>query len=210
MLGGRLLTSFRNRPLVFYLSPLTSHFLFGRKREGLCAAHGLAAQVEAVIGRCGVGGLGGGVLHLIGATRCHARGGDEREGARERRLDAIGHQIFVVLVEQRVVAPGCVRHRARIERIPLLGTRDGAAAAAPASATALRGTAADGDARAGDLDVAVVVAVYPLFGCAARGVGQHGTVADGDGARAPGIGVDGIVAVGVADGHAAVEVDATA
>ena len=96
-----------------------------------------------------------------------------------------------------------------MEVVALNSASDGVSAttAWPAAATALRAACADANARASDADVAVVVAVEAFLGAAFGGVGEHDTVAYGDGSCRACIRVDGIVAVAETHGHAAVEED---
>ena len=170
-----------------------------------------AAEIEAVPGGGGVGRCRGAIFHRVGASTDHALGCEQGEGTAAGALEAIGDEVVATVISQRIVAVGSVADAAGHEGIALLGIADGAAAAgatAPAtSAATLGGAGADTDACAGNLDVAVIVAVEAFLGRAFRGVGEDGAVADGDGSRGAGVAVHGVVAIAIAHGDAAIEDD---
>ena len=170
-----------------------------------------AAEIEAVPGGVGIGRCRGAIFHRVGASADHALGCKEGKGTAAGALEAVGDEVVATVICQRIVAVGGVADAAGHEGIALLGIADGAAAAgaaAPAtSAATLVSAGADADACAGNLDVAVVVAVEAFLGGAFRGVGEDGAVADGDGSCGAGVAVHGVVAVAVAHGDAAIEDD---
>ena len=154
---------------------------------------------------CGSGICGSccGVLHIIAAAFDHTRSCEKGEVAAARCLEAVGNEVVAGSVGQRVVAIGSIADAGCDKGIALLGVGDGAAAGAATLCTP--GT--DSDACASNLNIGVVVAVEPFLGTSLGRIGEDGTIADGDGSASAGIAVNGIIAIAVADGDAAIEVD---
>ena len=84
------------------------------------------AKVETVELGGGISGGSGAVFYIVTAARLHARGGNQGEGASDRRREGVGDEVVARSIGKGVVTATLITDGGSDEGIALLGTRDGA------------------------------------------------------------------------------------